>query len=101
MGLGKTVQTLAHVALESDGGRLSKPVLIVSPVTALGNWRHELARFAPALRVHTWHGSQRKKSRAQLDSAQVILTAYPLLPIDCDILLDRHYSLVILDEAQT
>src|SRR5262249_14829932 len=101
MGLGKTVQTLAHIALEVEGGRSSRPVLIVSPVTALGNWQHELARFAPGLNVHTWHGAQRRKSLAPLGSPQVILTGYPLLPIDSEILLGRDYSLVILDEAQT
>jgi len=100
MGLGKTVQTIAHIALELASGRLNKPVLIVAPVSALGNWQHEFARFAPGLSVHTWHGAQRRKSIAGLDAAQVIITAYPLLLIDTGILLVRDFGLVILDEAQ-
>jgi superfamily II DNA or RNA helicase len=100
MGLGKTVQTLAHVALEFESGRLTRPVLIVAPVSALGNWQHELARFTPSLSVHTWHGAQRRKSIARLGSAQVVLTAYPLLLIDSEVLQAREFSLVILDEAQ-
>jgi superfamily II DNA or RNA helicase len=100
MGLGKTVQTIAHLALEIDSGRLTKPVLIVSPVSALGNWHQELARFAPGLSVHTWHGAQRRKSIARLSTTQVILTAYPLLLIDSEVLLALDFGLVILDEAQ-
>ena len=100
MGLGKTVQTIAHIALEIEQARLSKPVLIVAPVSALGNWQHEFARFAPGLSVHTWHGAQRRRSRPRLNEAQVIITAYPLLLIDSELLLARDFGLVILDEAQ-
>jgi SNF2 family DNA or RNA helicase len=100
MGLGKTVQTIAHIALEIENARLSKPVLIVAPVSALGNWQHEFARFAPGLSVHTWHGAQRRKSMQRLNGAQVIITAYPLLLIDSEVLLPRDFGLVILDEAQ-
>jgi superfamily II DNA or RNA helicase len=100
MGLGKTVQTIAHIALEIENARLSKPVLIVAPVSALGNWQHEFARFAPELSVCTWHGAQRKKTLTRIDGAQVIITAYPLLLIDSEVLLARDFSLVILDEAQ-
>jgi len=101
MGLGKTVQTIAHIALEVESGRLRDPVLIVAPVSALGNWRQELIRFAPELSVFVWHGSQRRKSVSRLSSIQVIITAYPLLLIDSEILSARRFGLVILDEAQT
>jgi superfamily II DNA or RNA helicase len=100
MGLGKTVQTIAHIALEMQSGRLTKPVLIVAPVSALGNWKHEFTRFAPGLDVHTWHGAQRRKSAYRLQAARIILTAYPLLLIDSELLLPRDFGLVILDEAQ-
>jgi SNF2 family DNA or RNA helicase len=100
MGLGKTVQTIAHIALEIESGRLCKPVLIVAPVSALGNWKQELTRFAPGLSVYTWHGAQRRKSLYRLNGVQVIITAYPLLLIDSDILVARDFGLVILDEAQ-
>ncbi len=100
MGLGKTVQTIAHIALEIESGRLNEPVLIVAPVSALGNWKQELTRFAPGLSVFTWHGAQRRKSLSRLNGMQVIITAYPLLLIDSEILAARQFGLVILDEAQ-
>ena len=100
MGLGKTVQTIAHIALEIASGRLQKPVLIVAPVSALGNWKQELTRFAPSLSVFVWHGAQRRKSTARLKDMQVIITAYPLLLIDSETWMARDFGLVILDEAQ-
>lgn len=100
MGLGKTVQTIAHLTVEWAEGRLTKPVLIVAPVSALGNWMNEVVRFAPSLSVFVWHGAPRRRSVSQLNSAQVIITAYPLLLIDGELLLNREYGLVILDEAQ-
>jgi superfamily II DNA or RNA helicase len=100
MGLGKTVQTIAHITTEIESGRLQKPVLIVAPVSALGNWKQELTRFAPGLSVFTWHGAQRRKSLPRLKDTQVIITAYPLLLIDSEIWMARDFGLVILDEAQ-
>jgi hypothetical protein len=50
MGLGKTAQTLAHLLLEKEAGRLDRPALIVLPTSLIFNWKNEAARFAPACR---------------------------------------------------
>jgi superfamily II DNA or RNA helicase len=100
MGLGKTVQTLAHLVMEKEQGRLTKPVLIVAPVSVLGNWQEEIRRFAPLLELLVWHGAKRKESAASLGRVDVIITGYSLLQLDSDILLPRDFYLVILDEAQ-
>ena len=101
MGLGKTVQTLAHLVIEKQQGRLHKPSLIVAPVSVLGNWQQEIRRFAPELRLLILHGAKRKESFAAIDSADVTIIGYPLLLLDSEILLEREYCFVILDEAQT
>jgi superfamily II DNA or RNA helicase len=101
MGLGKTVQTLAHLALEKQQGRLARPALIVAPVSTLGNWQHEVHRFAPDLRVLLLHGSRRKESFSLISKVDVVITGYSLLQLDSEVLLEQDYSLVILDEAQT
>ena len=101
MGLGKTVQTLAHLTLEKQQGRLTKPVLIVAPVSTLSNWQQEVHRFAPHLDVLVLHGSRRKESFSLIDKVDVVVTGYSLLQLDSEILLAREYYLVILDEAQT
>ena len=101
MGLGKTVQTLAHLVIEKQQGRLRKPSLIVAPVSVLGNWQQEIRRFAPGLAVLILHGAKRKERFASIGSADVIIIGYPLLLLDSEMLLERDFSFVILDEAQT
>jgi superfamily II DNA or RNA helicase len=101
MGLGKTVQTLAHLVIEKQQGRLHKPSLIVAPVSVLGNWQQEIRRFAPELGLLILHGAKRKESFPAIDSADVIIIGYPLLLLDSEMLLEREFCFVILDEAQT
>lgn len=38
MGLGKTLQTLSHILLEKEAGRLTKPALVVAPTSLMSNW---------------------------------------------------------------
>ena len=100
MGLGKTVQALAFLALEKAQGRLDKPALIVAPTSVLPNWQAEAERFAPELSVLALRGSERKQAFPFIEKADVVLTTYPLLMRDCDVLLDREFHTAILDEAQ-
>jgi len=100
MGLGKTVQTLAHIMIEKASGRLNKPCLIIAPTSLMGNWQSEAAQFAPSLNVMISQGQSRKNLLTELPSADLILTTYPLIVRDKDILLEHEYYMIILDEAQ-
>jgi superfamily II DNA or RNA helicase len=100
MGLGKTVQTLAHLTLEKEQGRLHKPSLIVAPVSVIGNWQQEIARVAPGLKLLTLHGSKRKELFPLIGQADVVVTGYPLLQLDGEMLQAHEFHFVILDEAQ-
>jgi superfamily II DNA or RNA helicase len=100
MGLGKTVQTLAHLALEKEEGRLTKPSLIVAPVSVIGNWQRELQQFAPHLKQLVLHGSRRKELFGSIDKADVVITSYPLLQLDSEVLTAHEFYLVVMDEAQ-
>lgn len=99
MGLGKTVQTLAHLAWEKQHGRLSRPSLIVAPVSVVPNWQREAMRLAPELNVVTLHGSRRRHSFQAAAVADVIIVGYPSLLHDADFLMAREFEFVILDEA--
>ncbi len=101
MGLGKTAQTLAHLLLEKEAGRLDKPALIILPTSLIFNWKNEAARFAPSLKVLSLHGPERKSRFAEIPAHDVVLTTYPLLWRDADELMLHSYHLLILDEAQT
>ena len=101
MGLGKTAQTLAHLLLEKQAGRLDRPALIVLPTSLIFNWKNEAARFAPGLAILSLHGPERKSRFAEIAHSDVVLTTYPLLWRDAAELTRQPYHVLILDEAQT
>jgi hypothetical protein len=100
MGLGKTLQCIAHVALEKEAGRLRDPALVVSPTSLVGNWRRELAKFAPHLRVLDLTGPRRHGRYADIATHDVILSSYPVLLRDGERLAEHAFHLLVLDEAQ-
>ncbi len=100
MGLGKTAQTIAHIVIEEAAGRLDRPVLIVVPTSLIANWRAELRKFAPHLRIATLHGADRHQLRGQLRDTHVVLTTYTVLSRDIEEMRELKWALVVLDEAQ-
>ncbi|HET9028854.1 MAG TPA: DEAD/DEAH box helicase [Candidatus Aquilonibacter sp.] len=100
MGLGKTVQLLAHAMIEREAGRLRDPMLIVAPTSVVPNWRAEIARFAPALRVLSLTGNDRRERFGAIADADVVLTTYALLPRDVAALAPQQWSIAVFDEAQ-
>jgi len=100
MGLGKTVQTLAHISVEKTANRLTKPVLVIAPTSLMYNWRHEAEQFAPDLSLLTLHGPNRKKDFGRIADHDIVLTTYPLLGRDDEVLLAQDWHMLILDEAQ-
>lgn len=100
MGLGKTVQTLAHLLAEKRDGRADRPSLVVAPTSLMANWRMEAERFAPALKVLTLHGPDRKARFPSVPDHDLVLTTYALLARDQDTLLAQPWHAVVADEAQ-
>ena len=100
MGLGKTAQALAHVLAEKEASRLTRPALVVVPTSLLFNWQAEAARMAPGLRVLTLHGPDRARLYGQIAAHDLVLTTYPLLWRDVEMLAAQPFHLLILDEAQ-
>jgi superfamily II DNA or RNA helicase len=100
MGLGKTAQTIAHIVIEQEQGRLVRPALIVVPTSLVTNWTAELAKFAPHLKVAVLHGLDRHARRAELDGIHVAITTYTVLARDIEAMKLLAWHLVVLDEAQ-
>jgi SNF2-related domain/SNF2 Helicase protein/Helicase conserved C-terminal domain len=101
MGLGKTAQLLATVLVDPAPG----PTIVLCPVSVLGNWEHELARFAPGLRVLVHHGparfdGHRAKFATRVKKADVVLTTYSLVARDIEQLAPIVWGRLVLDEAQ-
>jgi superfamily II DNA or RNA helicase len=101
MGLGKTVQVLALLALEKARGGLNGPALVVAPTSLMTNWFNEAQRFAPELKVLVLHGSARRQNFAVIAEQDLVLTTYPLIARDHEVLLSREWHIAVLDEAQT
>lgn len=91
MGLGKTVQTIGFLLGRAVGG----PQIVVCPTSLVGNWAHEIDRFAPGLRVVVWRGGP-------LDAAagSVVVTGYPTLRLHGQLLDDQRWATAVFDEAQ-
>ncbi|MBP2375181.1 DEAD/DEAH box helicase [Paeniglutamicibacter psychrophenolicus] len=103
MGLGKTVQLLALEAVRRHAHPGSGTTLLVCPMSLIGNWEAEAAKFAPGMRLHVHHGSERLRD-AELESAladtDLMITTYATLTRDVEIFESRIWNRIVLDEAQ-
>jgi hypothetical protein len=112
MGLGKTIQVIDLLLLRKRqqvpaGAKQTASVLVV-PASLIGNWRQELARFAPSLRVFFAHRSEcsaeeldrvAKDPAANLAGFDLVVTTYGLARRQ-SWLEQVRWPLVVLDEAQ-
>ncbi|MEA2739501.1 MAG: hypothetical protein QOH05_2808, partial [Acetobacteraceae bacterium] len=100
MGLGKTAQTIAHIVIEHEAGRLDRPALVVVPTSLVPNWTAELGRFAPHLLIAVLHGLDRHERRRDLTGVHVVITTYTVLARDIEDMASLAWHMVVLDEAQ-
>ena len=124
MGLGKTIQVIdlllrlrSHVrqnvgdldlAPPRSGERGYVPSLLIVPASLVGNWKQELARFAPQLKCFFAHRSEceaealervAKKPKEELKEFDLVVTTYTLAR-KADWVAKLKWKLVVLDEAQ-
>lgn len=116
MGLGKTIQLLALMAFEREQMNAAiaaappgsprpamQPTLLVVPMSVVGNWMHETARFCPELHVLTHHGADRLNEEAFVEKARasdMVITTYSLAHRDKELLAKVQWGRLVLDEAQ-
>lgn len=103
MGLGKTVQLLALEAVQREEHPDAGPTLLVCPMSLIGNWEAEAAKFAPGLRMAVHHGAQRLRGEdfeASLNDVDVLITTYTTLTRDLEQLEAVSWNRIVLDEAQ-
>ncbi|MBA3440241.1 MAG: DEAD/DEAH box helicase, partial [Pyrinomonadaceae bacterium] len=103
MGLGKTPQTLALIQSDWQLAMSHRPTLVVCPMSVVGNWQKEAARFTPDLPVMVHHGLTRAKGKDFKKAAEknvLVLSSYALLHRDFEFLKEVEWAGVILDEAQ-
>ena len=124
MGLGKTAQLLALLVNEratavrphpgrgrSGNSKNSRPApvptigptLVLCPMSLVGNWQREAARFAPELSVYVHHGPDRLQGKPfarQAGRADLVLSTYGLAARDQQLLSSVPWRRMVLDEAQ-
>jgi len=101
MGLGKTLQAI--IALTQFKLNNAKSVsIVICPTSLVYNWKEELNKFNPKLRVLAVDGTpiQRKKLLNDIHTFDVVITSYSLLQKDIDFYKTVQFGYVILDEAQ-
>lgn len=112
MGLGKTIQVLGlllRLKEENAGnGKTVPPSLLVAPASLIANWKDEIARFAPGLRVYVAHPSESPVNQLTgpgdalekvLAGRDLVITTYSMVT-RLDWLMGRAWNVAILDEAQ-
>ena len=87
MGLGKTVQLLAVECLQRHQDPGTGPTLLLCPMSLVGNWQREAAKFAPGLRIYAHHGGARRHGdalREHLGDTDLVVTTYATATRDID-----------------
>jgi SNF2 family DNA or RNA helicase len=110
MGLGKTIQVIdLLLQLKSNDGSAERGTsLLIVPASLIGNWRQELERFGPSLRIFYAHRSETDPDDLlrvaadpdkELAGVDLVITTYGLARRQ-DWLRSFAWRLVVLDEAQ-
>ncbi len=105
MGLGKTVQAIAMLLSEREeaGVEAFGPTLVVCPMSVARQWVAEIDKFAPSLRTHLHHGSDRlsgEELAAVARESDVVVTSYDIATRDVEDLCTVAWDRLLLDEAQ-
>ena len=109
MGLGKTIQVIARLLQERElaqqnGDQNIPPTLLIAPTSVVGNWYHELQKFAPQLQAVVHHGTERAKASKDFKQAcrehDLVITSFALARKDAKLLSEIKWHRIVLDEAQ-
>ena len=96
MGLGKTIQALAVLSARREEGAS----LVIAPASVTRNWMRETERFAPNLKPRLLASSKEAQLIDEVGAGDLLLVSYGLLPFVDEALAGKHFSNIVLDEAQ-
>jgi SNF2 family DNA or RNA helicase len=99
MGLGKSIQIIAFILLQRQ--KVARNInLLVVPTSLLFNWKVELEKFAPSIKVYTLYGTNRSVNPKRFEDCEVVLTSYGTLLLDIGFLRKYVFNYIFLDESQ-
>jgi len=101
MGLGKTIQAILATRILIRRGKI-RNVLVLCPLSLLGNWEREIKKWAPELFVMKIRGMKEVREWQWKAKAAVYLTTYETLRMDVEnaLVLGSAFDLAVLDEVQ-
>ncbi|MBW4658589.1 MAG: DEAD/DEAH box helicase [Drouetiella hepatica Uher 2000/2452] len=108
MGLGKTIQVIARLLQEREIAQKSKtkipPTLLIAPTSVIGNWYHEIQKFAPKIQTLVHYGTERAKDSKEFKQAcrehDLVITSFALARKDIKLFGEINWHRIVLDEAQ-
>ncbi len=129
MGLGKTLQTIvliqktinkrktnpdllvqnnstqAQLSLFADAEQEAtnyqkKASLIIMPVSLIHNWKNELKKFVPNLKVLQYKGVNRQRNIKNFNNFDIILSGYATIRNDIELIYKHEFLYIVLDESQ-
>jgi len=100
MGLGKTLQTIAFLQYLKLENKKNPPSLIIAPTSLIFNWKNEIEKFCPTLKMLAFVGSNRLENKENLSKYDLVISTYGSLLNDIEFLKDFKFNYVILDESQ-
>ncbi len=103
MGLGKTIEFISLLLYLQNKKQLGGPSLLVCPMSVVNNWKREVERFAPSLRIMVHHGPGRETGDKLVRKAKkqdIVVTTYALAHRDAESLSQISWECLALDEAQ-
>jgi SNF2 family DNA or RNA helicase len=109
MGLGKTIQVIARLVQERElaikaGVKNVPPTLLIAPTSVVGNWFHEIQKFAPQLKAFIHHGGDRcqdvKVFKSLCRDHDLLITSFGLARKDAKLINGIQWQRIVLDEAQ-
>src|SRR5437762_13982456 len=65
-----TIEVAAALLHTRSSDAPTPPALVVCPTSVVGNWHHELSRFAPSLKVLVHHGAGRTRDDFAAEAAR-------------------------------
>jgi SNF2 family DNA or RNA helicase len=113
MGLGKTIQTISLFSYLIHSKGITRPFLVVAPLSTIKNWERELEKWLPDACVIVFQGD--KTSREVIKSQElcfgapipktmprfnVMLTTYEMLMIEQKTLGRINWRMIVIDEGQ-
>lgn len=104
MGLGKTLQSISILAYLKQFRNNVGPHLVVVPLSTLGNWVREFARWCPSINTKKFHGNKEERKAMKVDllkegAFEVLLTSYEMANMEAGFLRKFKYEFVVVDEA--